>query len=563
MRKTKVILGLIAAVVILTAAYPTLPTTPDDYVNLNLPAHFTSTTVPFADVTPYNNTPGANPLTNNGATLGRVLFYDKMLSANNTISCGSCHQQRYAFSDTAVRSRGFNGGLTRRHGMSLVNVRWHMNGKMFWDERAASLEAQVLMPIQDNTEMGLTLTQLVQRVQQQPYYAQLFSNAFGDTAVTSTRISYALAQFVRSIVSHSSKYDIGRAQVTALNQNFPNFTSAENGGKNIYFRGISSGGGECFGCHTSEAFINAQFGPICNGIDSLSTTDLGGFEANTNDSTLIGRFKVSTLRNIQLTAPYMHDGRFQTLEQVVEHYSTGIKMHRNLSPRFVDTVGNTLVAHKFNWTATQKSNLVAFLKTLTDSTILTESKWSDPFTAVALPIELLDFTAAVKGGHSVELSWRTAAEENTSQFIVERSADGRSFTAVGSVGVNGSGALVKNYSLVDRTPLWGTTVYRLRIVSIIGSVSYSKIARVSLGDNADNIRVFPSPTAKTLTIEGANSEGTAALFIVNQLGKIVMMRSVQSGDASIMLDVQSLPIGQYTLTIQGSSVRRTARFSKL
>lgn len=380
MRKLKIILGLLAISLVLRAAIPVLPSIPFNYAP-TLPAHFTSTTVPFADVTPYDNTPSNNPTTNNGATLGRVLFYDKTLSLNNSISCGSCHQQRFGFADTAVRSKGFNGAMVRRHGMPIVNVKWHMSGKMFWDERAASLEAQVLMPIQDQTEMGLTLTQLVQRVQQQPYYAQLFSNAFGDTAVTSTKISYALAQFVRSIVSYSSKYDVGRAQVTALNQNFPNYTTEENQGKNLYFRGMSAGGGECFGCHTSEAFINAQFGPICNGIDSISTTDLGGFEANMNDSTLIGRFKVPTLRNVALRAPYMHDGRFKTLEQVIDHYSTGIKMHRNLSPRFVDTAGTVLYAHKFNWTAAQKSSLVAFLKTLTDSSLITEVKWSDPFTS--------------------------------------------------------------------------------------------------------------------------------------------------------------------------------------
>lgn len=380
MKKIKLLFGIAFAIVLMSSVLPNLPSIPFDYITLNLPAHFTSITVPFADVTPYENTPSNNVANNDGATLGRVLFYDKNLSLNKTISCGSCHQQQFAFSDTAKHSLGFNGGTTRRHSMPLINTRWHQNGKMFWDERAASLEAQVIMPIQDPVEMGLTLSQMVQRVQQQTYYPQLFTNAFGDTAVTTQRISFALAQFVRSIVSHSSKYDIGRAQVTALNQTFPNFTTSENQGKNLYFRGIAAGGGECFGCHTSEAFVNASFGPINNGIDSISTTDLGAFEPNGVDSTLIGRFKVSTLRNIALTAPYMHDGRFATLEDVIDHYSTGIKLHRNLSPRFRDTINNVEVAHKFNFTATQKIALVNFLKTLTDSTIITEVKWSDPFT---------------------------------------------------------------------------------------------------------------------------------------------------------------------------------------
>lgn len=379
MKKIKIIIGIAVSIIFMSSVFPVLPPIPYDYITLNLPAHFTDPVNPFADVTPFDNTSVANPVTDDGATLGRVLFYDKNLSLNNTISCGSCHQQQFAFSDTAIHSLGFNGGTTRRHSMPLINVKWHMNGRMFWDERAASVEAQALIPIQDAVEMGLTLPLLVQRVQQQSYYPQLFMNAFGDTAVTTTRISYAIAQFVRSIVSHSSKYDIGRAQVTALNQPFPNFTTSENQGKNIFFRGIANGGGECYGCHTSEAFINAQFGPINNGIDSISTTDLGAFEPNGIDSTLIGRFKVSTLRNIALTAPYMHDGRFATLEEVIDHYSTGIKLHRNLSPRFIDTVMGAPTVHRFNWTAVQKTALIDFLKTFTDSTILTEVKWSDPF----------------------------------------------------------------------------------------------------------------------------------------------------------------------------------------
>lgn len=383
MKKLKQVILIALAGIFIAGMLPELPTIPFDYVTLNLPLHFTDSVNPFADVTPYENTPSNNVASNDGATLGRVLFYDKNLSLNNTISCGSCHQQQFAFSDTAKQSLGFEGGKTRRHSMSLINTRWHQNGKMFWDERAASLEAQVLMPIQDPVEMGLTLIQMVERVQQQSYYPQLFANAFGDTLITTQRISFALAQFVRSIVSHTSKYDIGRSQVTALNQPFPNFTNSENQGKNLFFRGIASGGGECFGCHTSEAFINASFGPINNGIDLVSTTDLGAFEPIGVDSSLIGRFKVSSLRNIALTAPYMHDGRFATLEEVIEHYSTGIKLHRNLSPRFRDTINGVEVAHKFNFTAVQKTALVNFLKTLTDSTILTEIKWSDPFTLPA------------------------------------------------------------------------------------------------------------------------------------------------------------------------------------
>jgi cytochrome c peroxidase len=379
MRPILLTLSCIFIAVLLVSTVPILPSTPYAYAAYDLPAHFTDDSNPFADVSPFDNTPVDNEVTDHGATLGRVLFYDKALSFNNTVSCGSCHQQEFSFSDTATHSLGFMGGYTRRHSMPLINTKWHMNGKMFWDERAGSLEEQVLQPIMDPTEMGLNASLLIQRVQEQTFYNELFLNAFGDTQITENRISMALAQFVRSIVSYSSKYDIGRAQVASLNEPFPNFTNSENLGKNLFYMSMESGGGECFGCHTTEAFVNAQFGPINNGIDSVSTDDLGAFEPNGIDSTLIGRFKVSTLRNIAITAPYMHDGRFSSLEEVVEHYSSGIQLHPNLSPRFRDTLGTTVSAHQMNFSAIEKVALVNFLRTLTDSTVMLDVKWSDPF----------------------------------------------------------------------------------------------------------------------------------------------------------------------------------------
>lgn len=355
-----------------------LPATPFDYSSLNLPSHFTTNvqgqTLPTS-INGTDNTPSDNLITDFGATLGRVLFYDTKLSANGTISCASCHKQDKGFSDDATLSLGFAGGATGRHSMTLINARFYQRGRFFWDERATTLEEQVLMPFQDPVEMGMTLDQVVSKVQEQSYYPILFENAFGSEEIDSDKISKALAQFVRSIVSYSSKYDEGRASANAPGANFTNFTAEENLGKGLFFQTIPNGGGACFGCHTTEAFISANPGPQNNGLDASSTTDLGAGSVFAN-SIFVGRFKTTTLRNIELTAPYMHDGRFSTLEEVVEHYNSGIQNHPTLSPALTDTNGDPI---RLNFTETEKAALVAFLKTLTDTSLSSEEKWSNPF----------------------------------------------------------------------------------------------------------------------------------------------------------------------------------------
>ncbi len=355
-----------------------LPSTPFDYSSLNLPRHFT-VNVPGSplptSVQGTDNTPLTNPITDEGATLGRVLFYDKKLSANGSISCASCHRQDKGFSDDAILSLGFGDGKTSRHSMTLINARFYQRGRLFWDERATTLEEQVLMPFQDPVEMGLTLDQVIEIAQAQDYYPYLFELAFGSEQITAEKISLALAQFVRSIVSYSSKYDQGRTQVTAPGAKFPNFTSEENLGKTIFFATIPNGGGACFGCHTTEAFISANPGPQNNGLDAVSSEDLGAGGVFPNPI-FVGRFKTPSLRNIELTAPYMHDGRFASLEEVVEHYNSGIQAHPTLSPALTDPNRNPV---RLNLTTAEKSALVAFLKTLTDSSIEREEKWSDPF----------------------------------------------------------------------------------------------------------------------------------------------------------------------------------------
>jgi cytochrome c peroxidase len=348
--------------------FPNIPNTPFNYANPDLPNHLLIPPVQNAD-----NTPTANPVTDWGATLGRVLFYDKHLSANNQVSCASCHTQADGFSDSKVFSEGFEGGLTGRHSMSLANARYYPNGSFFWDERAATLEDQTLMPIQDHIEMGMELDTLVEKLQFVPYYPQLFRNAYGTNEITTDRISMALAQFVRSIVSYQTKYDEGRAQLQP-GQNpgatpFPNYTAQENLGKAIFF---GPNLGACAGCHGGETFTAP--GARNNGLD-LVYEDNGVFDV-TGLPQDRGDFKVPSLKNVVFTAPYMHDGRFATLEEVIDHYDTGVQPHPALSPPLRLPNGQP---RRLNLTQAEKDALVAFLHTLTDESLLEDVKFSDPF----------------------------------------------------------------------------------------------------------------------------------------------------------------------------------------
>jgi len=234
----------------------------------------------------------------------------------------------------------------------------------------------VLMPLQDPVEMGMTLDEVEYVVQSQPYYPQLFENAFGTDEVNTERIANALAQFVRSIVSYSSKYDVARADVRIQIDNFPQFTVSENNGKRIFFLPVEQGGAGCAGCHSTEAFINPDNGTTNNGLDTVSTDDLGVYETFPQ-SIFLGTFKVPSLKNIELTAPYMHDGRFETLEEVIEHYNSGVKNHPNLAGALRDNT--TGMPKRLNLTVQQKTDIVNFLKTLTDETIAEDEKFSDPF----------------------------------------------------------------------------------------------------------------------------------------------------------------------------------------
>ncbi len=346
-----------------------LPASPFNYAAPVLPANFSVNPILAQD-----NMPATNVTTDAGAGLGRVLFYDKRLSTNQTISCASCHQQAHGFSDPRQFSVGFNGGLTGRNSMGLSNARWYQRKKFFWDERAATLEDQTLMPIQNSVEMGMTLQALTNRLAAEPFYTNLFTQTFGTPDVTSERISRALAQFVRSIVSTRSKYDTG------VSNNFANFTAQENLGRQIFFgQGPTFNHVTCSRCHNTDNFVTATIVDN-NGLENPSVDrGIGAITGLTADD---GRFKVPSLRNIELTAPYMHDGRFATLEQVVEFYDSSVVAHPNLSPPLKVPPGNGAASGtplRLNLTPAQKAALVAFMKTLTDPNLATEVKFSDPF----------------------------------------------------------------------------------------------------------------------------------------------------------------------------------------
>ena len=346
-------------------------------VHLNLPsqvANYSSPQLPvfFNDqfITIQDNTPATNPTTNWGATLGRVLFYDQQLSKNNTISCASCHQQGHGFADTAQLSIGFTGGTTHRHSMALANAVYYSSGRFFWDERAATLEEQVLQPIEDSIEMGMTMPEIIQQLNETDYYPILFNNAFGSREISDERVAQALAQFIRAMISFDSKYDQGRSLVANRNEDFPNFSDQENAGKRIFMTHPIV---NCFGCHNTDVFIPDN--PRNNGLSAFNADE--GVFVRTQNPLDIGKFKTPSLKNVAVRGRFMHDGSLRTLEEVIEHYNSGIQGNPNLDLHLVDV--STKAPVKMGLTELEKSQLKAFLETLTDHTFTTDPKFSDPF----------------------------------------------------------------------------------------------------------------------------------------------------------------------------------------
>ena len=356
-----------------------------------------------------DNTPLNNPISDSGATLGRILFYDKLLSTNNTISCASCHQQQHAFSDLEARSVGVNGALTPRHSMRLVNARFSEDEKFRWDKEAPNLEAQMTNPIRNADEMGYSgqngnpsFADLIQEMAATSYYPPLFNSVFGDEAITEERMQLAMAQFVRSIQSFDTKYDIGRAQVSSDSEDFPNFTAEENTGKQLFlddFQWVEdeitvppvggqpggtfpaarrvSGGLNCATCHRPPEF---DIDP-----DSLNNGFVRPSPPGPGNPLDVVVFRSPTLRDMvkadgtTLNGGMFHSGAANGINQMFAHYD-----FRRIEPDnpFLDErMTKDGLPQWLDATVQERQSLFAFLRTLTGNDFYTNVKWSDPFNA--------------------------------------------------------------------------------------------------------------------------------------------------------------------------------------
>jgi len=337
-----------------------------NYAPAALPAYFDQT------VAALDNTPANNAIDNRVATLGRVLFYDRRLSTNDTTACASCHQQQFGFSDNRRFSTGISGlAFTSAHAMRLGNVRYWQPGSMFWDRRAASVEAQASQPIVNPIEMGWDaaaggIAALLMKMGATTYYPDLFTWAFGSSAITEARVQLALAQFERALISSNSQWDTGYAQVFSpnapnrgLNLDLPNFSAQENRGRQLFMTGPGQGGAGCSACHVPPTFSLAA-NSRSNGLDAGETRI----------------FKSPSLRSAGITGPYMHDGRFNTLAEVVNFYADSIQDGPALDNRLRGPGG---APQRLNLSPADRAALVAFMQTLTDGVLINDARFSNPF----------------------------------------------------------------------------------------------------------------------------------------------------------------------------------------
>lgn len=316
----------------------------------------------FSQTIPAPFIPSNNPLTVEGVELGRKLFFDPILSGDGTQSCATCHAPDLAFTDTNQFSTGIDGLQGDRNSMPIFNMAWNFSGKFFWDGRAPSIEAQAIGPVVNPIEMHNTWPAAMSDLQAHPTYPNLFLAAFGTNTIDSNLVTKAIAQFERTIVSGNSRFDkylLGQISLTP----------AEIGGFNVF---MTESGGDCFHCHGNSAnplWTDNMFRN--NGLDA-TFTDLG-LGAITGNSADNGKFKTPSLRNLVFTAPYMHDGRFKTIDEVLEHYSTGVKLSSTIDPdmQFAGQGGVQM-------TPQEKADLKAFLLALTDSSFINNPAYKAP-----------------------------------------------------------------------------------------------------------------------------------------------------------------------------------------
>lgn len=323
---------------------------------------------------PQPNTPMENPLTIEGVQLGRYLFYDKQLSLNGTQACADCHSQADGFTDHGLKfSEGSEGIIGNRNSMPLFNLNWSKG--YFWNGRQPTLEALIQEPMEAHHEMNLGIDVAVDRLKLNPDYEYLFNKAFPNQGISSTTLRFAIAQFLRTIVSGgNTKWD----QYFQANPRNPETLMTEQE-KRGYLAFIAEEKGDCFHCHApiSPFFIeiySRQF--TNNGLDAQPDSGYYKATGNANDW---GKFKTPTLRNLAFTAPYMHDGRFATLKEVLDHYDSGIKYSSTVDPMIIkhmDPDNNFAPVPRL--TEQDKEDIIAFLMLLTDSNLVTNPAWSKP-----------------------------------------------------------------------------------------------------------------------------------------------------------------------------------------
>lgn len=332
-----------------------LPEQPFNYRDQELPPHMSHLKAELQ-----------SKVSDHGATLGRVLFYDPKLSLNNKIACASCHLQEKGFADASRFSTGFDGGLTKRNANSITNLADMQT--FFWDAREDNLKEMVLQPIKNHIEMGMdNFDALEKKLGLLDYYKPLFQNAFGDEAVTRDRIAEAMSQFLTSMVSGNSRFDAAIPGSWGV-QDPGSLTPEEQHGLNLFF-----GQAQCGVCHNPTSnldFFNETFADI--GLDK-NPADKG---MGANALGMDGIFKIPSLRNVALSAPYMHDGRFATLEEVVDHYSENIEASANLHWTLKDFSGQPI---RMGLSEADKKALVTFLKAMTDQQYINDPKFADPF----------------------------------------------------------------------------------------------------------------------------------------------------------------------------------------
>lgn len=304
---------------------------------------------------PQMQIPADNPLTVEGVALGKKLFFDPILSGNMTMSCGSCHNQTYAFTDSTNQfSKGIDNVLGTRNSMPLFNLGYQK--KFFWDGGAADMESQVIGPIENPVEMHAVLSEVIERLNQHTEYPKLFKQAFGIDKITSMYLMRAVAQFERTMVSGNSKFDQYKRGEAIL-------TAQERNGM-LLFEDESKG--DCNHCHfMGSTFSDFEFRN--NGVDSIYT-DPGRYKITLRPSDS-GKFKTPSLRNIALTAPYMHDGRFKTLQECMDHYNTDFHYSPTLDPAIS-------AAAKGRMTPQDMADIIAFLHTLTDTKFTVDPAFS-------------------------------------------------------------------------------------------------------------------------------------------------------------------------------------------